>query len=101
MIALPSFHDGFFDGLWTSGNNCVRLLLRTSNGERSTIILDGVARLNASNCLAGNIILNVVLVEPDRLTIAHIEQLYQLQAAQAERRNSPNNFSGRCSNGVF
>ena len=84
MIAFPKFHDGFFDGLWTSENKGVHLFLRTSNGERSTIVLNEVERLNTSNFMAGNIILDVLLVEPEKLTIAHIEQLYQLQPIQAE-----------------
>jgi len=84
MIALPNFHDGFFDGLWTSENKIVHLFMRTSNGERSTIVLNEVERLNTTNFMAGNIILDVVIVNSDNLTIADIEQLYQLQPAQAE-----------------
>ncbi len=84
MSTFPNFHDGFFDGLWASENKSVHLFLRTSNGERSTIVLNEVERLNTSNFMAGNIILDVLLVEPEKLTIAHIEQLYQLQPIQAE-----------------
>jgi hypothetical protein len=84
MIALPDFHDGFFDGLWISEKKIVRLFLRTSNGERSTIVLRDVERLSTSNFLQGNIILYVVLVDPGRLTTAHIEQLYWPQEAKAE-----------------
>jgi len=73
MSTFPNFHDGFFDGLWTSENKSVHLFLRTSNGERSTIVLNEVERLNTSNFMAGNIILDVLLVEPEKLTIAHIE----------------------------
>jgi len=43
-----------------------------------------VERLNTLNFMAGNIILDVVLVERDKLTIAHIDQIYQLQPTQAE-----------------
>jgi hypothetical protein len=84
MIDLPNFHDGYFDGLWTSENKVVHLFLRTSNGERSTIVLSEVERLYTTNFTAGNIILDVVVVKSDDLTIAAIEQLYQLQPAQAE-----------------
>ncbi len=55
-----------------------------ANGERSTIVLNEVERLNTLNFMAGNIILDVVLVERDKLTIAHIDQIYQLQPTQAE-----------------
>src|SRR5579864_6838161 len=84
MIALPNFHDGFFDGLWTSENKGAHLFLRTSTGERSTIVLNEVERLSTSNFREGNIILDIVLVEPEKLTTAHIEQLYQLQPTEAE-----------------
>ena len=84
MIALPNFHDGFFDGLWTSENKIVHLFLRTSNRERSTIVLSDVERLNITNFMAGNIILDVVVVTSDKLTIADIEQLYQIQPTQEE-----------------
>ena len=46
MIDLPNFHDGYFDGLWTSENKIVHLFLRTSNGKRSTIVLSDVERLH-------------------------------------------------------
>jgi hypothetical protein len=62
----------------------VHLFLRTSNGERSTIVLSDVESLNATNFTAGNIILDVVVVKSDDLTIAAIEQLYQLPPAHAE-----------------
>jgi hypothetical protein len=84
MIAIPDFHDGFFDGLWTSGKKVVHVFLRTRNGERSTIILKEVERLSTSDFMAGNIILDVVLVEAGKLTIAHIEKLYWPQPAEAD-----------------
>ena len=85
MIAIPDFHDGFFDGLWTSGKKVVHVFLRTKKGERSTIILKEVERLSTSDFMAGNIILDVVLVEAGTLTIAHIEKLYWPQpAAEAD-----------------
>jgi hypothetical protein len=84
MIALPDFHDGYFDGVWTSADNCAFLFLRTRNGKRSAIVLDGLVRLNTSNFMASNIILDVAPVEADKLSITHIEQLYHLQPEQAE-----------------
>jgi hypothetical protein len=98
MIDLPNFHDGYFDGLWTSENKVVHLFLRTSNGERSTIVLSEVERLNTTNFTAGNIILDVVVVKSHDLTIAAIEQLYQFSP---HRQNSPNNFSERHGDGGF
>ena len=78
MDGLPDMHDGFFDGLWTSENKSVHLFLRTETGERSTIVLKDVERMNVSNFKAGNIILDVVLVDSDVLTVEHIEQVYEL-----------------------
>ena len=77
MDGLPDIHDGFFDGLWISGNKSVHLFLRTEAGERSTVVLKDVERMSVSNFLQGNIFFDLVLVQPDRLSIALIEQLYQ------------------------
>jgi len=44
--------------------------------------LEGRGTLSVSNLLQGNILFDIVLVQPDKLTIALIEQLYQ--PAQAE-----------------
>jgi hypothetical protein len=82
MDGLPDIHDGFFDGLWISENKSVHLFLRTYAGERSTVVLKDVERMSVSNFLEGNILFDLVLVQPERLTVALIEQLYQ--PAQAE-----------------
>jgi hypothetical protein len=78
MNAFPEMHDGFFDGLWISGNDkTVHLFLRTDTGERSTIVLKDVERMNVLNVKAGNIIFGVVLVDSGKLTLQHIERLYE------------------------
>jgi len=87
MDALPDIHDGFLDGLWTSENKSVYLFLRTVAGERSTIGLKDVERMNVTNFMEGNILFDVVLVEPGKLTIELIEHVYRLQPAQAEMAN--------------
>ncbi len=84
MDGLPDIHDGYFDGLLTSGSKSVHLFIRSDAGERSTIVLKGVEAINLSNFLAGNIIFDIVVVGSDKLTVADIEQLYQLQPHQAE-----------------
>src|SRR5437016_4235203 len=73
---LPNLHDGFFDGVWLSGDDRACLFVRTLEGERFTIVLNGVTRMNISNLWAGNIIFDLVFVPPEALTIAHIEQVY-------------------------
>lgn len=82
MDGLPDIHDGFFDGLWISGDKGVHLFLRTYAGERSTVVLKDVERMNVSNFRQGNILFDIVLVRPDKLTIALIQQLYQPSQAE-------------------
>jgi hypothetical protein len=55
----------------------VHLFLRTDTGERSTIVLKDVERMNVLNVKAGNIIFGVVLVDSGKLTLQHIERLYE------------------------
>ena len=85
MLNLPNLHDGFLDGLWLSEDKCVHLFVRTLTGKRSTIILREVAAINVLNFWAGNIIFDVVLVEPDDLTVENIQQVYPLQASEVEK----------------
>jgi len=84
MTSLPNLHDGFFDGLWLSADKCARLFVRTVAGERSTIILTEVETLNVSGLRAGNIIFDVALIAPEKLTVTDIEQLYDLKDDQVE-----------------
>lgn len=77
MKRLADMHDGFFDGLWMSENKSVYLFLRTSAGERSTVVLKDVKRMDVSHFKAGNIVFDVVVVDSDKLTADHIEQLCQ------------------------
>jgi len=76
MDDLPDMHDGFFDGLWISENKSAYLFLRTYTGGRSTLVLKDVERIDVSNFKVGNIILDVVSVDPGELTVEHIQQLY-------------------------
>ncbi|PYX40496.1 MAG: hypothetical protein DMG83_26545, partial [Acidobacteria bacterium] len=69
MTGLPNLHDGFFDGLWLSAKESVRLFVRTVAGERSTIVLTDVEALNINGLRTGNIIFELVLIAPDKLTI--------------------------------
>jgi hypothetical protein len=85
MVELPNFHDGFFDGICISEKTAY-LFLRTYLGERSTILLKEVERMNLSNFRAGNIIFDVVLVDARALTTEQIKQLYELSdAGKAEQ----------------
>jgi hypothetical protein len=84
MTGLPTLHDGFFDGLWLSANKGVRLFVRTVAGERSTIVLTDVEALNFNGLRAGNIIFELVVIAPDRLTMQDITQVYDLKPDEAE-----------------
>jgi hypothetical protein len=85
MTTLPDLHDGFFDGLWLSADKRVCFFVRTVAGERSTIILTDVEALNICSLRAGNIILDFVLIAPDKLTVEDIEQAYDLKSGEVEK----------------
>jgi hypothetical protein len=85
MTTLPDLHDGFFDGLWLSADKRARFFVRTVAGERSTIILTDVEALNICGLMAGNIIFDLVLIAPDKLTVKDIEQAYDLKSGEVEK----------------
>ena len=82
MTTLPDLHDGFFDGVWLSADKRARFFVRTVAGERSTIILSDVEALNICGLRGGNIILDLVLIAPDKLTVKDIEQAYDLKSGE-------------------
>jgi hypothetical protein len=84
-MTLPDLHDGFFDGLWLSADKRARFLVRTVARERSTIILTDVEALNICGLRAGNIIFDLVLIAPEKLTAKDIEQAYNLKSGEAEK----------------
>ena len=84
MTTLPDLHDGFFDGVWLSADKRARFFVRTVAGECSTIILTEVEALNICGLRAGNIIFDLVLIAPDKLTVQHIEQAYDLKSGDVE-----------------
>jgi hypothetical protein len=85
MTTLPDLHDGFFDGLWFSADKHVRFFVRTAAGERSTIVLADVEALNISDLRAGNIIFDLVLIPPEKLTVKDIGQAYDLRSDEVEK----------------
>ena len=84
MTTLPNLHDGFFDGVWLSPDKQARFFVRTMAGERSTIILTDVEALNICGLRAGNIIFDLVLIAPEKLTVQDIEQAYDLKSGEVE-----------------
>ena len=87
MTTLPDVHDGFFDGVWLSPDKRARFFVRTEAGERSTIILTEVEALNICGLRAGNIIFDLVLIAPDKLTVKDIERAYDLKDFEGEMAN--------------
>jgi hypothetical protein len=85
MTTLPNLHDGFFDGVWLSPDKQARFFVRTVTGERSTIILTDVKALNICGLRAGNIIFDLVLIAPNKLTVKEIEQAYDLKSGEVEK----------------
>ena len=85
MKSLPDLHDGFFDGVCVSANKGTRLFVRTEAGEGSTIVLSDVEALNITDIRGGNIIFDLVLIAPDKLTVKHMEQAYASQSGAGER----------------
>jgi len=84
-MTLPDLHDGSFDGLWLSADKRACFFVRTVAGERSTIILTDVEALNICGLRAGNVILDLVLIAPEKLTVKDIEQAYDLKSGEAEK----------------
>jgi hypothetical protein len=84
MVTLPNLHDGFFDGVLLSADKRARFFVRTVAGERSTIILTDVEALNICGIRAGNIIFDLALIVPDKLTLQDIEEAYDLKGSEVE-----------------
>lgn len=76
--AIPSFHDGSFDGVWIPGDNMAHLFLTTVDHERFTLVLDGVRAMHLENIREGNVVFDVILLDTGKLTESHIESLYEL-----------------------
>jgi hypothetical protein len=85
MTTLPDLHDGFFDSLWLSADKRACFFVRTLAGQRSTIILTDVEAINICGLRAGNIIFDLVLIAPDKLTVQDIERAYDLKSGEVEK----------------
>jgi len=84
FMDVPNFHDGRFDGFWIAADESVHLFLRTQKGERFTVILRGVERLNISEIEEGNIIFDLVFRDTNQLTAMDMDELYGVKAYSAE-----------------
>jgi len=76
MLTLPSFHDGYLDGVLLSENKGAHLFVRTQENRRFTIVLKGLKALEISSFWSGNIIFDLILVSPEALTNETVQQAY-------------------------
>jgi len=84
MDGLPDLHDGFLDGVWMSEEKRVHLFVRTHAGQPSTVVLKDVERLNVPNLRQGNVVFDVVVIAPDKLSASQIAEMYQINAAETD-----------------
>ena len=75
MNSPPDFHDGFFDGVLLS-DYCARILLRTVKGDRFTLTLNELEALRVNDLRKGNIIFEVLFLEPKQLEASFVFELY-------------------------
>lgn len=73
---VPSFHDGYFEGLRLGPDKLVHLFLRTVHGESYTLTLRGVERLALTEVRQGNILFDLVFRGPEEITLSDIQDLY-------------------------
>jgi hypothetical protein len=75
MNSPPDFHDGFVDGLILSDSSA-RILLRTVKGDRFTLTLNELEALRVNDLRKGNIVFEVVFLEPKQLDASFVFELY-------------------------
>ncbi len=77
---IPSFHDGYFDGMWIGPTKLVQFYLRTADQESFVLILEGVHALTLTDIKQGNIILDLVFRGTEEITHSDMEELYGVGA---------------------
>lgn len=75
MNSQPDFHDGFIDGVLLS-DSCARILFRTVEGDRFTLTLNELEALRVADLRKGNIVFEVVFLEPKQLDASFVFELY-------------------------
>jgi hypothetical protein len=73
---IPTFHDGYFDGLRIGPNDQVQFFLRTVDELAFVLILEDVKRLVLNDIRQGNIILDLVIRRASELTLSDMKELY-------------------------
>jgi len=84
--AIPSFHDGSFDGVMIPAENKAHLFLTTLDNQQFTLALEGVKALHLWNIREGNIVFEVGFIDTDQLTESHIESAYEISDIGRDRQ---------------
>jgi hypothetical protein len=88
MLNLSEMHDGYFDGLWSSGDGELYIFLRAYGGFRGTLVLRGVASANVENFRQANIVFDFETISTEQLTASNISDAYALapgEESQSEK----------------
>ena len=83
MAILRELASYRYSAFCLSAHKSVCLFVRTLAGERSTIVLSDVEALNINGLKAGNIIFDLVLIAPDKLSMEDITHIYDLKASRS------------------
>jgi hypothetical protein len=75
MNSPPDFHDGFVDGVLLSDPSA-RILLRTVEGDRFTLMLNELEALRVNDLRKGNIVFEIAFLEPKQLDASFVFELY-------------------------
>ena len=89
MKEYGEFHDGLFEGLRIDGET-VHVYLKTLENDRIAAVANGVVALDASGFKTGNIVLSVSTRDHDEITLADIQDLYDLRKADAGEEQGTN-----------
>ena len=85
MLRLTEMHDGYFDGLWNSGDGSLHLFFRTYTGVRGTLVLRGVNAVNVEEFRQGNVVFDVETIKTEELSAANISDAYALSLDEGEK----------------
>jgi len=86
MKTYHEFHDGLFEGLWIDDKR-VHVFLSTSDKQRFTMVVEGLAGLHVDDLKKGNIIFEVVTKANDEWSEDDVEALPELQMIDKSKTN--------------
>ena len=83
MNEYADFHDGSFEGLWIDGKTA-HIFLANYLNERFVVVASEVAALSVEGVRSGNIILDVLIRDPQDADTADIRALYSIATGPDE-----------------